>query len=722
MRFNSLKNIWLRFSLRTRFLFCFLALSFISFGIISFVTISSIQDIGTFAGNNTSSLGLRAAKATEDALEIVGKQQLREKAYDVAKDVSIYFLQHPGIDPELIYRDLALFSFAVQHIGNTGYTFLYEETHVSRLEDAVIRLYPDPKFLNKKFSDLAEDQFKLHSLSLENGLMGAYYFWQESDGQSQFKFMYMLPVDQTAYVVPIDVTEYKFQTRESRYIIAAVINVSELRALSKDIQYQITSDSIEAKLFIEQQYNSVQNFLILALILTLCFSIGLAYWLAKTVTKPISSLTESSRIIARGNFEHRVDIKGGGEIDELASQFNMMASELQNSYADLEKKVEERTRSERRKTEHLQSVNEIGQKISSILNIEELFPFVVNSLDSTFHYNVHILLVDNQSKSIVSIYEARKNDHPVPIGLEIDEIEGLVSYVSRNREPMLINDITSEGQPGFRRNTNTKSEIAVPIIAGSRLLGIINIESEELNAFDEIDLFTARKVADQLAIAIINAQLYQEIRNSGIMEERNRLAREIHDTLAQGFAGIILQLEGADQVFSSDASRAREHLNRARQLARDSLNEARRSVWALRPQQLEKNSLIECIQIEVNNFIHDSGIEAKFESNGKQAYMTPGIENTLLLILRESLFNIRKHAKAGRVDIVLCHLPDEIELSIEDNGIGFNIDDIKENSFGLTSMKERALLFGGSLIIKSEKGNGTQISVKLPFFRKESHG
>jgi signal transduction histidine kinase len=719
---HSPKYYWLRLSLRSRFLCCFLALSIIIFAVLFYVTLSVMQNVDSFAVNTISKFGQRAESATGDALEIVAKQQLRDKAFYTTRAISSYLVRHTGIEPRLFYDDQALSEIALQSIGNTGYTFMYEETQLCRLESSVIRIFPDSKFVNSRFNELAQDQFEISELAIEDNFLGVYYFWKNFDGKQVFKFAYMLPIDQTEYIVPFGVTTYNTPAGESRYMLATAIDVSELRALPSNIQDQIKFDNLDVKSYIQKQYGSFENLLILALLITLFISILIAFWLAKTVTKPISALAESARILAKGNFDHRVDVKAGGEINQLATQFNLMAAELKESYTDLEKKVADRTRSERRKTEHLQTVNEIGQKISSILNVEELFPFVVNSLNTAFRYNVHIFLIDNQSGNIILKYGVREYDWPTPIGLRIDDTRGLVNYAAKTLKPMLVNNITQAGQPGYRKNTNTKSEIAVPIMAGGILLGITNIESEEPDAFDEVDLFTAKKVADQLAIALVNARLYQEKHNAGVMEERNRLARDIHDTLAQGFVGIILQLEGADQIINTDSLKAQEHLNRAKQLARDSLNEARRSVMALRPQTLEKYSLIESFHIEVRNFIRDSGIETKLDINGEQESLNPEIENTLFMILRESLFNIRKHAQASEVEVKLSVQADVVEMSINDNGLGFTFEDIKDQSFGLTSMKERAMLLGGSLRVSSEKGKGTLISVKFPLNGKESHG
>ncbi len=149
-------------------------------------------------------------------------------------------------------------------------------------------------------------------------------------------------------------------------------------------------------------------------------------------------------------------------------------------------------------------------------------------------------------------------------------------------------------------------------------MGVLDIESTEINGFDEADIFTAQTLADQLAVAIENARLYQETRQMAVTEERNRMAREIHDTLAQGFTGIILQLEATEQALGDTSEDVQKHLNQARSLARKSLQEARRSVWNLSPQALEQLRIDEAIKHEVDRFRQDHGIDANFTLYGEK--------------------------------------------------------------------------------------------------------
>ncbi len=303
--------------------------------------------------------------------------------------------------------------------------------------------------------------------------------------------------------------------------------------------------------------------------------------------------------------------------------------------------------------------------------------------------------------------------------MEIDE-ESIVGWVAQSGEPILANDVSED--PRYRAVEalrETKSELAVPVKVGNNVIGVLDIESKEIDAFSEADLYTAQTLADQLAVAIENARLYEETRQMAVMEERNRMAREIHDTLAQGFSGIILQLEAAEQAMSGDVSATERHLNQARSLARKSLAEARRSVWNLRPQALEQLRLVEAIKQEVDKFSQSIGVNAKFSVFGARRELPPEIETGLLRICQESLANVRKHAKATEVEVSLNFNESALELSIRDNGVGLKSraasgDVNKRDTFGLISMQERARGLGGTLELQSRRGKGTLVRVVIP--------
>jgi signal transduction histidine kinase len=451
--------------------------------------------------------------------------------------------------------------------------------------------------------------------------------------------------------------------------------------------------------------------------------VSLFIFMGQSVIRPIERFTANIRKIGPENLSVRMQVDTGDEIGTLATSFNRMAEDLENSNIalreardDLEKKVELRTAGERRRAEQLRAINEVSRRISAILSLDELLPYVANSLQQTFeYYNVNIFMVDDVSGNPVLKAGAGGYREKAPEGFIIPISEGIIGSAVASGEPLNIGDVNNEPRyVASEELPGTRSELAVPIKIGTETLGVLDLQSTSLDAFDEIDVFTAQTLADQLAVAIENARLYRETRDIAVLEERNRLAREIHDTLAQGFTGIVLQLEAAEQALENDASHAQEHIDKARRLARESLNEARRSVWALRPKALEQDSLITTMRQLMDELSRDTDVTPEFSISGKEYALPADIEDAILRIFQESLTNIKKHAGASKLKAALVIREKSVVLSIEDDGVGFDTSTLKHGRFGLISMRERVKLLGGSFDIISEKAKGTRIVVTIP--------
>jgi signal transduction histidine kinase len=197
-----------------------------------------------------------------------------------------------------------------------------------------------------------------------------------------------------------------------------------------------------------------------------------------------------------------------------------------------------------------------------------------------------------------------------------------------------------------------------------------------------------------------------QAREAGVLDERQRLAHEIHDTLAQGLAGIITQLQAAEQTGD------RAHLDTAARLARESLSQARRSVQALRPEPLEDSRLVDAVADLAAGWSRDSGVPAAVSIEGQPRPVTPDREVALFRVAQEALTNIAKHAGASRVGVTLSYLDDQVVLDVRDDGSGMAAD--RTGGFGLTVMRQRMDGVGGTLAVESEPGAGTAISASVP--------
>ena len=209
----------------------------------------------------------------------------------------------------------------------------------------------------------------------------------------------------------------------------------------------------------------------------------------------------------------------------------------------------------------------------------------------------------------------------------------------------------------------------------------------------------------------LHAQLVAQARESGAQDERQRLAGEIHDTLAQGLAGIITQLQAAERSASVQGE-TEEHVARALRLARSSLTEARRSVQALAPQELGRAHLPDALRALTEQWSQDQGISAQVEVTGVREPLSPAIEVSLFRVAQESLTNVAKHAEASRVGVTLSYAGTEVLLDVRDDGRGFAQG--VGTGFGLTSMRQRIRGVGGHVEVQSAPGEGTSVSARVP--------
>ena len=211
------------------------------------------------------------------------------------------------------------------------------------------------------------------------------------------------------------------------------------------------------------------------------------------------------------------------------------------------------------------------------------------------------------------------------------------------------------------------------------------------------------------------AELAAAERQAGMLEERQRLARDIHDTLSQGFASVVLLLEAAEASLATGRA-VDEHIAQALRSARDNLAESRRVVWALRPRPLAERSLPEALQELAGQLAEETGLHAEATVTGTARPLDAAVEAALLRVAQEALANVRKHAGASQVTVTLSYLDDVVMLDVQDDGVGFDSGGTvaAAGGLGLRAMRERAEQLGGSLTIESAPGEGATIAVELP--------
>ncbi|MFD7656955.1 sensor histidine kinase [Actinosynnema sp. NPDC059797] len=216
----------------------------------------------------------------------------------------------------------------------------------------------------------------------------------------------------------------------------------------------------------------------------------------------------------------------------------------------------------------------------------------------------------------------------------------------------------------------------------------------------------------------LHAQLLVQAREAGVLDERQRMAREIHDTLAQGLAGILTQLQAAEQA-SDEPATSRRHVANAVDLARESLAEARRTVHAVGPSALAEARLPEAIGDVARRWSEVNRVDAVLTTTGDARPMHTDVEVALLRTAQEALANVAKHARAGRVALTLSYMEDLVTLDVLDDGVGFDpgarrAGGSPDGGFGLAGMRQRVQRLAGRLDVESEPGGGTAITATVP--------
>jgi two-component system, NarL family, sensor kinase len=268
----------------------------------------------------------------------------------------------------------------------------------------------------------------------------------------------------------------------------------------------------------------------------------------------------------------------------------------------------------------------------------------------------------------------------------------------------------SEGTGGLRYHAS------IPLYAHGKKLGVLNLASGDWRELSAEDLRLIYTIGDLLGIAIERARLFQQSTRLGVLDERNRLAREIHDTLAQGLAGIALQLETADALVETQANpeKIQQFIQHALKMTRASLDEARRSVLDLRAAPLENRTLAEALRALANSSQAKWNIKVVFSAVGEYRPLPVQVETGLYRVAQEALTNAQKHANAQKIILRLVTTPEQVQLTISDNGQGFDPDKLAQGHFGLVGLNERVKLLNGHFHLQSSPGEGTLVEVLIP--------
>lgn len=445
------------------------------------------------------------------------------------------------------------------------------------------------------------------------------------------------------------------------------------------------------------------------------------------VIKPVGELTRGIERIEREDFGVRIEVLGDDELSRLSEGFNRTAAHLQDVYATLEERVNTKTRTLTKKNREL----EILYSISGFLHE----PSDIDSLCRGFLQRVQSML--GATASSVRLLDSNGKNLCITVCEGLDEefldretvlaCSDCVCGAAAHANVTLFADVGSIDSPitldacriaGFRTVT------ASAISANKRPIGVFSLYFDRLRALGETDRHLLEALGQQLGTAIDNLRLQAREREMAVSEERNLLARELHDSIAQSLAFLNLQVQMFDDAIARNAAtEMRDILEMIRLGVQESYEDVRELLVHFRTRVGEQRDLDAAIDAALRRLADQTTILTDLEVQGDGAPLDPETETQVLYIVQEALSNVRKHANAHTVTVLLRRALEGMSVTIRDDGIGFDTEstDCDEQShIGLQIMKERAARIGGRFYARSSRGKGTEIRLDLHRTNKET--
>ena len=410
-------------------------------------------------------------------------------------------------------------------------------------------------------------------------------------------------------------------------------------------------------------------------------------------------------------------------LDELARQAGLAAhavkltEDLQHSYEQLEQRVQERTR-------ELSSLLEISHTVASTLQLKPLLGLILDQLKLVVDYTgSSILTVEKEDLVFLDSRNPVPQERLAQLRFPVKNL-GLVWETLRSGEPVIVPDILEESRlaetvravMGNLRETifhYIRAWMAVPLILREQVIGILVLTSDKDRAFSERQATLALAVANQAAVAIENAHLYEQAQELAALEERQKLARELHDSVSQMLYGISLGVHTARTLLSRDTDLVAEQLDDVLALTKAGLAEMRALIFELRPESLATEGLVSALtkQAAALQARHELPVYADLCD---EPDLPLKVKQELYRVAQEALHNTIKHARASQVNLRLGRTAEAIILEVRDNGVGFDPQDSFPGHIGLLSMRERLENLGGVLSMESTPGQGTVVHAILP--------
>ncbi len=373
-----------------------------------------------------------------------------------------------------------------------------------------------------------------------------------------------------------------------------------------------------------------------------------------------------------------------------------------------------------RRSKALAAINAIGTEITSLLEVERTLCSVVQKARQLLGTEVAALcLIDQKGCLIPRAIDGLRE----AFGLEVSRLNHYRWETTCGASSSFPFD---PGEQVLKcsgiKAEYRKAHLAAPLKREEKVIGALCVADRSPRQFTSLEVELLQGLATQAAIAIENARLHEQLRNMAILEERHRIAREMHDGLAQDLGYLHLKLGQVEQMLASDrAAEVVTELQEMRKVAREAYEEVRQSILGLRTMVSRSLGLVPTLVEYLRHFEDRTGITVELKIVNKEATrFLPQAEIQLIRIIQEALSNIRKHSKAKQAWVTFSLEGEFAKILIQDDGVGFDLKGgglSPRPSFGLDTMRERAEGIGGTLAITTGPGRGTTVEVKVPLGR-----
>jgi signal transduction histidine kinase/HAMP domain-containing protein len=471
---------------------------------------------------------------------------------------------------------------------------------------------------------------------------------------------------------------------------------------------------------LDATYRIIQDTTLTSLYITFaCLGIGvlLAYVVATHFSRPIWSMVNVARQIGAGRLGTRIEIERNDELGTLAESINQMAGQLQ------------------RQLHRLAALHDVNVAITSTLDPKTVLELLVEKIDAILPYEcipaVRLLNKENGELERVAYKTFNESEWNTRV---FRPGRGLAGVVFATKAPLAVLNVQTDPRrqnPEAARKRGLVSYLGIPLIAKGEVMGILTIYTRKEHRFgaEEIEFLTT--LAGRAAVAIHNAQLYEQVRSGQDQlrtlshrlaeaqeSERRTISRELHDEIGQGLTALKLNL---DMSLRTPPHVARANLTEAQGLANELIGRVRDLSLRLRPAMLDDLGLLPTLVWHCKRYGARTQVRIHLEHGGLERRFPQEVATAAYRIVQEALTNVVRHSGAAEVVVRLWGNEDSLSIDVEDQGAGFDLHSLRSagSTSGLSGMRERASSLGGQLTVESSPGKGTRITAILPLVQDE---